>query len=214
MNKNAIAIGLTFGLVSAAVCAYGAEPVKTVVLPAPRTSGGMPIMQALKERKSGRAYSSKEIPLQTLSDMLWAGFGVSRPDGRRTAPSAANVQEIDIYIAKADGVFRYNAKENLLELISPDDIRVLTGKQPFVKDAPVNLIYVADMTKQGPFGRQRDSWAAMDAGFIAENVYLFCASEGLSTVARGLFEPEPLARAMKLTADCNVILTQSVGYPQ
>ncbi len=146
MNKNAIAIGLTFGLVSAAVCAYGAEPVKTVVLPAPRTSGGMPIMQALKERKSGRAYSSKEIPLQTLSDMLWAGFGVSRPDGRRTAPSAANVQEIDIYIAKADGVFRYNAKENLLELISPDDIRVLTGKQPFVKDAPVNLIYVADMT--------------------------------------------------------------------
>ncbi|HRZ15511.1 MAG TPA: SagB/ThcOx family dehydrogenase, partial [Candidatus Omnitrophota bacterium] len=143
-----------------------------------------------------------------------AGFGVSRPDGRRTAPSAANVQEIDIYVAKADGLFRYNAQANALELIVAEDIRASTGKQPFVQSAAVNLIYVADFSRQGRFGTQKDSWAAMDAGFIAENVYLFCASEGLATVARGLFDAELLAKNMKLRADQKVVLTQSIGYPQ
>lgn len=171
-------------------------------------------MQALKERKSGRDYSQKELSLQTLSDLLWAGFGISRADGRRTAPSAANVQEIDIYIAKADGLFRYDAQGNSLELINSGDIRGLTGVQPFVKDAAVNLIYVADYSKKGRFGTQKDSWAAMDTGFIAENVYLFCASEGLSTVARGLFDPEALPKAMKLRPDQKILLTQSIGYPK
>jgi SagB-type dehydrogenase family enzyme len=174
----------------------------------------MPLMQALKERKSAREYSQKDLSLQTLSDLLWAGFGVSRADGRRTAPSAANVQEIDIYIAKADGLFRYNAQENVLELIVAEDIREVTGRQPFVKSAPVNLIYVADMSKKGRFGAQKDSWSAMDTGCIVENVYLFCASEGLSTVARGLFDPEKLSKAMQLRADQNIILTQSIGYPK
>jgi SagB-type dehydrogenase family enzyme len=193
---------------------FGAEISSVVTLPAPRTEGGMPLMQALKARKSGREYSSKALSLQTLSDLLWAGFGVSRDDGRRTAPSAANVQEIDIYVAKADGLFRYNAQKNVLELIVAQDIRELTGVQPFVKNAAINLIYVADFTKKGRFGIQKDSWAAMDTGFIAENVYLFCTSEGLSTVVRGLFDQESLAKAMKLTADQKIYLTQSVGYPQ
>ncbi|HOU36241.1 MAG TPA: SagB/ThcOx family dehydrogenase [Candidatus Omnitrophota bacterium] len=193
---------------------HAAEQAALVRLPAPKTEGGMPLMQALKQRKSGRDYSAKEISLQTLSDMLWAGFGITRPDGRRTAPSAANVQEIDIYIAKADGLWRYNAQDNALELISGDDIRGLTGMQDFVRTAPVNLIYVADYSKKGRFGTQKESWAAMDTGFIAENVYLFCTSEGLSTVVRGLFEPGPLIKAMKLTPDQKIILMQSVGYPK
>jgi len=192
----------------------GAKTLKLVKLPQPRTSGGMPLMQALKERKSGRDYSQKKLSLQTLSDLLWAGFGVSRADGRRTAPSAANVQEIDIYIAKADGLFRYDAQGNSLELINSGDIRGLTGVQPFVKDAAVNLIYVADYSKKGRFGTQKDSWASMDTGFIAENVYLFCASEGLSTVARGLFGPDALSKAMKLRQDQKIMLTQSIGYPK
>lgn len=193
---------------------YAADNLRIVVLPAPRTEGGMPLMQALKQRKSARDFSAKELSLQTLSDLLWAGFGVSRPDGRRTAPSAANVQEIDIYVAKADGLFRYDAQQNALELVIDEDIRAYTGSQPFVKDAPVNLIYVADLTKRGRFGSQKESWAAMDAGYISENIYLFCASEGLSTVARGLFDPEVLADKMDLARTHKILLTQSVGYPK
>jgi SagB-type dehydrogenase family enzyme len=210
MKKQALLVLICLCMI--ACVAFAAEQAKVVTLPAPKTEGGMPLMQALKERKSGRDYSQKELTLQTLSDLLWAGFGVTRADGRRTAPSAANVQEIDIYIAKADGLFRYDAQGNALELISTEDIRGATGSQPFVKSAPVNLIYVADYSKKGRFGTQKDSWAAMDTGFIAENIYLFCTSEGLSTVARGLFDPEKLASAMKLRADQQILLTQSIGY--
>jgi SagB-type dehydrogenase family enzyme len=213
MKKNAVVISVWLCLFVCASFAYAAEPVK-IALPAPKTAGGMPLMQALKERTSGRDYSSKELSLQTLSDLLWAGFGVSRPDGRRTAPSAGNVQEIDIYVAKADGLFRYNAPENALEQAVTGDIRDFTGIQPFVKSAPVNLIYVADFSKKGKFGKQKDSWAAMDTGFIAENVYLFCASEGLSTVSRGLFDHKILSKAMKLRPGQKVMLTQSIGYPK
>jgi SagB-type dehydrogenase family enzyme len=214
MKKSKISIFFCLCLVGCVTLALAAELAQVVTLPAPRTKGGMPLLQALNERKSGREYSPKELSLQTLSDMLWAGFGVSRPDGRRTAPSAANVQEIDIYIAKADGLFRYNAQKNVLELIIAEDIREATGQQPFVKSAAVNLIYVADMTKKGRFGAQKDLWAAVDAGAIAENVYLFCASEGLATVVRGLYDEELLSKAMKLTAGQKILLTQSVGYPQ
>jgi SagB-type dehydrogenase family enzyme len=214
MRKSTICILVCLYLIVCFSFAFAAEQATVVRLPAPKTSGGMPLMQALKERKSGRDYSQKELSLQTLSDLLWAGFGITRADGRRTAPSAANVQEIDIYIAKADGLFRYNAQENSLELIVSEDIRGDTGSQPFVKSAAVNLIYVSDYSKKGRFGTQKDSWAAMDTGFIAENVYLFCASEGLSTVARGLFDSEKLAPAMKLKADQKILLTQSIGYPK
>jgi SagB-type dehydrogenase family enzyme len=214
VKKSKIVVSVWLCLIVGVSFVFAAEQVKVVTLPAPRTDGGMPLMQALKERKSARDYSQKELSIQMLSDLLWAGFGITRADGRRTAPSAANVQEIEIYIAKADGLFRYNAQENALELVIADDIRGVTGSQPFVKSAPINLIYVADYSKKGRFGTQKDSWAAMDTGFIAENVYLFCASEGLATVARGLFDPEKLSQAMKLRADQKIILTQSIGYPK
>ena len=214
MRRIVIAVSIVICLIASVTFVFAAEKAMVVTLPAPKTDGGMPLMRALKERKSGRDYSPKELSLQTLSNLLWAGFGITRADGRRTAPSAANVQEIDIYIAKADGLFRYNAQENALELIVAEDIREITGRQEFVKSAPVNLIYVADYSKKGRFGTQKDSWAAMDTGFIAENVYLFCASEGLSTVARGLFDPELLSKAMRLRPDQRIILTQSIGYPK
>ena len=214
MKKNKIIASSCLFLVACVTFAFAADQAKLIVLPAPRTEGGMPLMQALKQRHSARDYSPKELSLQTLSDLLWAGFGVTRADGRRTAPSAANVQEIDIYVAKADGLFRYNAQSNVLELIFAEDLREATGRQDFVKSAPVNLIYVADFSKKGRFGTQKDSWAAMDTGFIAENVYLFCTSEGLSTVVRGLFDPALLAKAMKLREDQQIMLTQSIGYPK
>jgi len=214
VNKNAIIVFFCLLLTGSSTFAYAAEQVDTVRLPAPNTEAGMPLMRALKTRGSSREFSQKELSAQTLSDLLWAGFGVSRADGKRTAPSARNMQEIDIYVAKADGLFRYNAQENALELIGTEDIREATGMQPFVKNAPVNLIYVSDPAKMGATGAQAAVWAAMDTGFIAENVYLFCASEGLATVVRGMFDPEKLSKAMKLKDGRKVTLTQTVGYPK
>jgi len=187
-----------------------------IELPPPQTDGGMPLMQALKERQSTRAFSDKELSLQTLSDLLWAAAGVNRPDtGGRTAPTAVNKQEIDIYVALKDGLFLYDAKNNLLVPVLSRDIRAMTGEQSFVKDAPVDLIFVADHQKmEGMTGEQKDFYGATDTGFISENVYLFCASAGLATVVRGWFNKLTLTKTMKLRPSQTIILAQTVGYPR
>ncbi len=190
-----------------------AQEIKPIKLLDPQTEGGKPLMQALKERKSVREFSSKELPLQVISDLLWAANGINRPDsGHRTAPSAMNMQEIDIYVAKAEGLYLFDAKANILIPILAGDIRALTGKQSFVKDAPINLIYVADLSRMKT--QDADFYAATDTGFISENVYLFCASAGLATVVRGLTDRPALAKAMKLRTDQKIILAQTVGYPK
>ena len=124
--------------------AYAQEAIK---LPAPKTEGGMPLMQALKERKSGREFSPRKLSMETLSSLLWAAWGINRPDGHRTAPSARNMQEIDVYAAMSDGLFLYEPKQHQLLKILPDDIRAATGTQDYVKEVAVNLIYVADLTR-------------------------------------------------------------------
>ena len=194
------------------VFAY-AQEAKTVKLMAPQTKGGKPLMEVLKERKSSREFSSQELPLQMLSDMLWAANGINRPEsGHHTAPTAMNKQEIDIYVAKKDGLYLYDAKENALIQILAEDIRALTGSQPFVKDAPVNLIFVADLSKMN--ADSADYYAGIDTGFISQNVYLYCASAGLATVVRGWLDKPALAKAMKLRQDQKIILAQTVGYPE
>jgi len=192
-----------------------AEEFGRIELPAPQTEGGKPLMQALKDRKSSRAFSSKELPLQVLSNMLWAAFGINRTDsGGRTAPSAFNMQEIDIYVAKPEGLYIYDAKANMLLPVLKGDLRALTGKQPFVKDAPINLIYVADLKKMDRFPAvEQDIYAAADMGFISENVYLFCASGGLATVVRNLVDKVALSQAMGLMPGHMIVMTQTVGYP-
>jgi len=189
------------------------EPIK---LPEPQMEGGKPLMEVLKERSSSREFSPRKLPLQDLSNMLWAAFGINRPElGKRTAPSAVNWQEIDIYVAMADGLYLFDAKEHILKPVLANDIRAMTGRQAFVKDAPVNLIYVADFSKMGEAtDEQKDFYSAADTGFISQNVYLYCASEGLATVVRGLVDKPALAREMGLRPDQKVILTQTVGYPK
>lgn len=190
------------------------QDIKPIKLLAPQLEGGRSLMQALKERKSLREFSSKGLPLQVISDLLWAANGINRPDsGYRTAPSAMNMQEIDIYLAKADGLYLFNAKQNMLLPVAGEDIRALTGKQPFVKDAPLNLIYVADLSKMGKTSSSdADFYAGVDTGFISENAYLYCAWAGLATVVRGLIDKPVLAKAMKLRPDQKIILAQTVGY--
>lgn len=187
-----------------------------VVLPPPRTSGGVPLMIALSRRSSARAYDSRDLPLQIMSDLLWAANGINRAAaGGRTAPSARNWQEIDIYVAKADGLFRYEPKAHVLELVLTQDVRALTGVQDFVAGAPLNLVYVADLAKvSATDAQERRFFCAANAGFIAQNVYLFCASEGLATVVRGLLNRKDLAQAMRLQRHQRVLLAQTVGYAQ
>ncbi len=192
------------------------QELKPLILPAPQTDGGRPLMQVLRDRHSTREFSSDKLPTQVLANLLWAAFGINRPgEGKRTAPSAINWQETDVYVAMADGLYIYDAKGNKLDPVLAGDVRGMTGMQPFVKDAPVNLIYVADLAKAGKVSAEyRDLFTAAGTGFIAENVYLFCASEGLAVVVRGMVDRDALAKVMKLRPDQKITLAQTVGYPK
>ncbi len=193
-----------------------AQEMKSIILPAPQTEGGMPLMQALKERKSQREFSSREISLQVLSNLLWAAAGINRPEtGMRTVPSARNMQEIDIYAVMSGGVYLYNAKTHSLQPILGGDIRAVTGKQSFVKDAPLCLVFVANFALMNSAAAEDGIlYSATDTGFISQNVYLYCASEGLATVVRGWVDKAELAKAMKLRPDQKIMLCQTVGYPK
>ena len=178
-----------------------------------QTDGGKPLMQALKDRRSSRTFSDKEISDQILSNLLWAGFGINRPDsGLRTAPSARNMQEIDIYVAMKKGLYIYEPKQHVLKLVLREDIRAITGKQDFVAVAPLNLIYVADYSRMDKTSTDKEFYSAADTGFISQNVYLYCASENLATVIRGWVDKEALAKAMNLDPEQRIILAQTVGY--
>jgi nitroreductase len=209
VRKSAFLIGILF----ASICTH-AQDLKPIQLPTPQTSGGRPLMQVLKERQTRREFRSEKLPMQVLSNLLWAAFGINRPDGRRTAPSAMNWQQIDIYVAMSDGLFLYNAKGSRLEPVLTKDVRAATGTQAFVATAPVNLVYVADLNKTGDSGSDAEFFTAADVGFIGENVYLFCASEGLATVVRGSVDRTALANIMKLAQKQKILLAQSVGYPK
>jgi len=192
-----------------------AEAQKPIELLKPQIGSGNPFMQLLWKRISSREFSPKPLPVEVLSNMLWAAFGINRPDGKRTAPTARNRQEIDIYVATVRGLYLYDAKTNLLNPILAEDIRGMTGRQPFVKEAAVNLIYVVDYSKMGTVtNEEKDLYSAAATGFISQNVYLYCASEGLATVVRALIDKLALAGVMKLRPDQKIILAQSVGYPK
>jgi len=193
-----------------------AQELKPISLPSPQTDGGKPLMQALKDRHTTREFSSEKLSPQMLSNLLWAAFGINRPEtGKRTAPSAMNWQEIDIYVASADGLYVYDAKGNKLDPVLAEDVRGATGMQPFVKDAPLDLVYVADLAKTGKSSAEdKNFYTGADAGFIAQNVYLVCASEGLAVVVRGSVDRAALAKMMKLRPDQKILLGQTVGYPK
>jgi SagB-type dehydrogenase family enzyme len=202
---------MRMGILAVAVplCLAAAE---TIVLPPPQTTGGRPLMQALKARTSAREFKAEALPEQTLSNLLWAAFGINRPDGKRTAPSPHNVQEIDIYVTLASGAYRYHAQKHALEAVADGDLRPLAGTQDFVKSAPLNLVYVADLAKLNGPEEEKLQWSGADTGFIGQNVYLFCASEGLATVIRGSVDRPALSKALKLRPQQRVVLSQTVGY--
>jgi nitroreductase len=192
-----------------------AQDLKPIQLPRPQTDIGRSLMQALKDRNSTRTFSPEKLPVQTMSNLLWAAFGVNRPDsGKRTAPSAMDWQETNIYVATANGLFVYDAPRLQLIPVLQDDVRAQTGTQSFVKDAPVDLVYVADLARTHGGSTERDMYVAADVGFIAQNVYLYCASEELATVVRGSIDRPALSKVMRLRPDQRIILAQTVGYPE
>ena len=211
------------GIVMMSVMGTGlAQDIEAIRLPPPEMEGGMPLMQALKARHSTREFASKPLPPQVLSNLLWAADGVNRPDsGKRTAPSAHDWREIDVYVTTAEGAYRYDPPSHtLVRLIRvaggvvAGDIRKLTGMQDFVGTAPVNLVYVADLDRMSGAGAEDKAfYSATDAGFIAQNVYLYCASAGLAVVVRGLVDRDALGAALGLGSHQRIIIAQSVGYP-
>jgi SagB-type dehydrogenase family enzyme len=202
-------------LMMSVMASAAAQETGAIWLPSPDTAGGMPLMQALKARHSTREFGSKPLPLQALSNLLWAAAGVNRPSsGARTAPSAHDWREIDVYAVTADGAYRYDPLSHSLMRVATGDLRHLTGIQDFVATVPVNLVYVADLDRMSGAGAEDKAfYSAADAGFIAENVYLYCASAGLAVVVRGLVDREALGAALGLAKHQRIILAQSVGYP-
>ena len=191
------------------------DAVPTIALPAPDKSGGMPLMDAIAARRSAREFSPKELPLQTLSNMLWAADGINRADGGRTAPSAINAQEIDVYVALPSGAYLYDAAANALRLVAGSDLRRVTGYQDFVDDAALDLVYVADHSRMKLVpAASRESYASVAAGAITQNIYLFAAGNGLSTVIRAWIDRDAIANALGLGHDHQVLLSQTVGFPK
>jgi hypothetical protein len=201
-----------------------------IKLPPPQTDGGKPLMQALKARQSTRGNfgPAEKLSMQTLSNLLWAADGVNRPPNHRTAPSAVDWQNIDIYVATADGLFVYDAPQHALKVITKEDVRAIAGlegmagskmMQDFAKTAPVSLVYVANLAK-AKMGGQPMQWGGIDvtlpwtytgAGAIAQNVYLFCSSEGLACILRAMIDPDRIAKTFKLGPDQKAILTSTIA---
>lgn len=199
----------------AALMSTGAEARESapLMLPPPRMDGGMPLLSVLKLRRSTRAFQSRPLQLQLLSDLLWAAFGVNRASGDRTAPYWRHVMVIHVYVATAEGTWVYEPAGHRLLPYGNEDIRARTGTQDFVAVAPVNLIYVAHgerMTDTSP--EEQRLYASADASFIGQNVYLFCASEGLASVFRGALDSAMLARTLRLPEGQFVTFAQTVGF--
>lgn len=186
---------------------------KTIKLPPPDKAGGKPLMQCLTERKSERKFDSKPLPPQILSDLLYAADGISRPDGRKTVPTARNLQSQEVYAAMADGLYLYHPKTHSLDLVKAGDIREKCGMQAIHKTAPIVLIYVGDVSKIGKNTAEKVFYAANHAGYASQNVYLYCTSAGLATVVCGLVNKPELEKAMELPGTKRVQLTQPVAYP-
>lgn len=212
--KNIFKLGMLLLVIS--LQALSAQERNVIKLPAPQKNIGRPLMEALQLRQSAREFSDKKPGMQELSNLLWAAFGINREEsGKRTAPSARNWQEVDIYVFTTEGVYIYNAKDNSLEEVMKEDLRALTGRQDYVKTAPVNLVYVADLSKTGNASAgDKMLYSGADVGFIAQNVYLYCASQDMAVVVRGMIDREALSAKLKLKPEQKIILAQTLGYPK
>jgi SagB-type dehydrogenase family enzyme len=194
-----------------------AQDLTAIKLLTPTLQDDKPLMQALKERKSSREFDEKELSLQDLSNVLWCANGINRPeDGRRTAPSAMNRQDIDVYAVLKEGIYLYDATLHQLTPVATGDFRKETGMQEFVATAPLNIVFVSDMAKFDKARQPEDKiWmAALDAGHCSQNVYLYCASANLAVVTRMSLDKAKMGELMKLRPEQQIVLAETVGHPK
>lgn len=211
--------GLTLGLFATspvqadAPKAPSKETSDTIVLPKPNTKAGIPLMQAIEQRKSTRAFADNQLNLQTISDLIWVAGGINRPDkGGITIPTALAAKDIDVFAMTRQGVYVYDAKNHRLKLLANGDHRHLAGLQAFAATAPLTLFFVADQARmkvQEPSAKER--FGAMTAAYASQNVYLYCASANLATVVRASFDEKALSELLKLRPEQRLYLAQSVG---
>lgn len=191
---------------------FGITNAQDIKLPEPSKTGGMPLMEALNRRQSVREMSGQEIPSNTLSNLLWAAQGVNREDGKRTAPSAMNMQEIDVYVYTSRAVYLYIPGEHMLKHLVEGDFREETVLQPYARKAPLILVYVANYEKMQRLDQeQKDFYGAADAAFISQNVCLFCAQEELNTVVLGMIDRNAIKERIGFNGKAQ--LGQVIGYP-
>lgn len=193
------------------------QDFKDIKLNNPDKSRGSAVMKALSDRESVRVYDeTKELTLQDLSDLLWAANGVNRTDGKRTAPSAMNRQEIDVYVVNKEGAYLYDAAIHTLKAVTQGDFRkAVAAGQDFAATAPVCIVLVANLEKLGdPTSENTRVTAGMDAGIVSQNINIFCASVGLATVPRGTMNNDELKSALKLSENQSLMLNNPVGFPK
>ena len=192
----------------------GAEPLEPIHLPPPDTRGGMPLMQALKHRMSTKEFTTQAIPQDQISNLLWAAFGINRPEsGKRTVATAVNCQDIDVYVVFESAAYVYQAKEHRLIPVVNRDVRSLAATQEYAQVAPINLVYVSDYSRMPDgFQDKKPIYAAFHAGSISQNVYLYCASTGLGAVVRDSVDRAGLRDDLNLSEDQAIVMAQSVGY--
>ncbi len=178
-----------------------------ITLPQPQKTGGMPLMEALSKRQSTRQFDTeKRLSQQQLADLLWAACGYNRED-KLTIPTALNKQEVSIYAIMPEGAYLYDGKANKLIKVNNTDIRQLAGMQEFAQKALLNIAIVSDKSKMS-----HDIFAGTAAGAVMQNIYLWCAANGVGTVTRGSFDGDGLAKALNLEANKRIMLVQTVGY--
>jgi nitroreductase len=215
MKKSIVAFLMT-GLFLLLIPSFSLAQEEVIKLPPPQKTGGKPLMESLNLRQSTRGGFGPAVKLtmQQLSNLLWAADGINRPPNKRTAPSAVDWQNIDIYVTTPDGLFLYDAQQHSLKVLGKQDVRGVAGTQDFVATAPLNLIYVADMAKAQFGGKPMDTaepWSFVGVGAIAQNVYLYCASENLACIVRAMFDKDAVIKTLKLRPDQKPMLAQTVA---
>lgn len=192
-----------------------AQDLKVIKLEAPGKTGGEPLMKVFNNRKSVREYAPDKLKPTDLSNLLWAANGINRTDGKRTAPSCRNFQEIKIYVVMAEGAYLYDAKAHALNPIAAGDHRAAVASgQDFVKTAPVSLVLVADMTPFGNVNEHAKLMASVDVGIVCQNINMACAGLGMATVPRGTMDNETLKKVLKLNDTDLLLMNNPVGYPK
>jgi len=198
-------------------CAFSiqAQDLKVIKLNAPDKTRGSAIMKTFNDRQSVREYSAESLRPQDLSDLLWAANGINRPDGKRTAPSCRNFQEVEVYVILPEGAYLYDAKEHALNPLTAGDYRgAVASGQDFAKTAPLSIVLVADMTKFGNMSESSKLMAAIDIGIVCQNINMACAGLGLVTVPRGTMDMATLKDVLKLTDNHLALMNNPVGYPK